>query len=98
MRMYREQPEQAPAVVRNERRKDFFTRAIISGLQEMTADLEKLPESEARTAALAAVARYGKTIAAAIELRKNEALRAQAAADTALLASLPAPSADDPKR
>lgn len=55
-----------------ERRKDFFTRAIVSGLQEMTAEIETLPVSEARTAALVAVSRYAQSIAAAIDRRKQD--------------------------
>ena len=79
MRMYRVKQESNPPVKLVERRSDLFTRAIISGLQDMTADIEKLPESEARTAALGAVARYAKTLAAAIELRKSQAAAAAAA-------------------
>ncbi len=72
MRTYRDKPEQAPVKRQPERRKDLFTRAIVSGLEEMTAEIEKLPESAAKTAALAAVARYAQGIAVAIERKKRE--------------------------
>ena len=72
MRTYRDESEQAPVKRQPERRKDFFTRAIVSGLQEMTAEIETLPVSEARTAALVAVSRYAQSIAAAIDRRKQD--------------------------
>ena len=55
-----------------ERRKDFYTRTIVSGLQDMTAEIESLPDSEAKVAALAAVARYARRLAVAIERKKRE--------------------------
>jgi len=71
MRTYREKSEHAPVKRQPERRKDLFTRAIVSGLEEMTAEIEKLPESSAKTAALTAVSRYAQGIAAAIAQKKQ---------------------------
>ena len=62
----------SPQVPRLERRKDFYTRTIVTGLQEMTAELERLPESATKVAALAAVDRYARRLAAAIERKKRE--------------------------
>lgn len=62
----------SPIPPRVERRKDFYTRTIVSGLQEMTAEIERLPDSEAKVAALAAVAKYARSLAAAIQRKKRE--------------------------
>ena len=79
MRMYREKPPGTPPPPpRIERRSDSLTRAVVAGLEQMTADFEQMPEGTEKALALAAVARFSKRIAAALELR-NRAGKAEVA-------------------
>jgi len=62
----------SPIPPRVERRKDYYTRAVVGGLQELSAEIERLPNSEVKVVALAAVAKYARNLAVAIERKKRD--------------------------
>jgi hypothetical protein len=56
-----------------ERRRDVLTRAVVSGLQQLNAHMEQLPEGPEKAAALAAVACFAMRIADALHEVNAEA-------------------------
>jgi hypothetical protein len=56
-----------------ERRRDVLTRAVVTGLQQLNAHMEQLPEGPEKAAALAAVACFAMRIADALKKANAEA-------------------------